>query len=310
MILTIDLNPVLEKTYYMEKLLPKVETEAEKAIYKSGGPGINCAQALNKFNLDAYSIGFLGGLSGKYIINNLRNQGINCNFIQIKDGTKTSISLVENNMFLSKITEPSPRVTREELGSFYELYKNTISDCDIVCGLGSLPTGTPEEIYFDLISLSNSMNKAFLLETTGLELKYGIEAKPYMVKLNLHELENLTHLKLNFENEIIKAANYILEKGIELVVIDLNEKGSIVLNKDRGYRLELNNLPDKLLNTDSGYMLAGYALGVDKDYDMEVTMKLGQAFRVAYGLAENINDIDMSDIKRIMGNITIMPIYY
>lgn len=310
MILTIDLNPVLEKTYYMEKLLPKVETEAEKAIYKSGGPGINCAQALNKFNLDAYSIGFLGGLSGKYIINNLRDQGINCNFIQIKDETKTSISLVENNMFLSKITEPSPRVTREELGSFYELYKNTISDCDIVCGLGSLPTGTPEEIYFDLISLSNSMNKAFLLETTGLELKYGIEAKPYMVKLNLHELENLTHLKLNFENEIIKAANYILEKGIELVVIDLNEKGSIVLNKDRGYRLELNNLPDKLLNTDSGYMLAGYALGVDKDYDMEVTMKLGQAFRVAYGLAENINDIDMSDIKRIMGNITIMPIYY
>lgn len=310
MILTIDLNPVLEKTYYMEKLLPKVETEAEKAIYKSGGPGINCAQALNKFNLDAYSIGFLGGLSGKYIINNLRDQGINCNFIQIKDETKTSISLVENNMFLSKITEPSPRVTREELGSFYELYKNTISDCDIVCGLGSLPTGTPEEIYFDLISLCNSKNKAFLLETTGLELKYGIEAKPYMVKLNLHELENLTHLKLNFENEIIKAANYILEKGIELVVIDLNEKGSIVLNKDRGYRLELNNLPDKLLNTDSGYMLAGYALGIDKDYDMEVTMKLGQAFRVAYGLAENINDIDMSDIKRIMGNITIMPIYY
>lgn len=310
MILTIDLNPILEKTYYMEKLLPKVETEAEKAIYKSGGPGINCAQALNKFNLDAYSIGFLGGLSGIYIINNLRDQGINCNFIQIKDETKTSISLVENNIFLSKITEPSPRVTREELGSFYELYKNTISDCDIVCGLGSLPTGTPEEIYFDLISLSNSMNKAFLLETTGLELKYGIEAKPYMVKLNLHELENLTHLKLNFENEIIKAANYILEKGIELVVIDLNEKGSIVLNKDRGYRLELNNLPDKLLNTDSGYMLAGYALGIDKDYDMEVTMKLGQAFRVAYGLAENINDIDMSDIKRIMGNVTIMPIYY
>lgn len=310
MILTIDLNPVLGKTYYMEKLLPKVETEAEKAIYKSGGPGINCAQALNKFNLDAYSIGFLGGLSGKYIINNLRDQGIKCNFIQIKDETKTSISLVENNMFLSKITEPSPRVTREELGSFYELYKHTISDCYIVCGLGSLPTGTPEEIYFDLITLSNSMNKTFLLEATGPELKYGIEAKPYMVKLNLHELENLTHLKLNFENEIIKAANYILEKGIELVVIDLNEKGSIVLNEDRGYRLELNNLSNKSLNTDSGYMLAGYALGIDKDYDMEVTMKLGQAFRVANGLAENINDIDMSDIKRIMGNITIMPIYY
>lgn len=310
MILTIDLNPILEKTYYMEKLLPKVETEAEKTIYRSGGPGINTIQALNKFNLDVYSIGFLGGLSGNYIINNLRDEGINCNFIQIKDESKTTISLVENNMFLSKITEASPRITREELGSFYELYKSTISNCHIICGLGSLPAGTPEEIYFDLITLSNSINKKFLLDAKGVELRYGLEAKPFMVMLNLHELENLTGLELSFENEIIKAAKYILDKDIELVVIDLNEKGSIVLNKDRGYRLELNSIPDKSLNVDSGYMLAGYAFGIHKDYDMEVTMKLGQSFRIAYGLADNINDLDMSDIKRIMSNITIMPIYY
>lgn len=310
MILTINLNPVLEKIYFMDKLLPSVETEAEKVIKKSGGAGINTSRILNNLNLDVVPIGFLGGLTGKYIYNDLSDQGINSNFTEMKDETKSSISIVENSKFLFKIRESKPRITREELGNLYELYKTTISNYNIICGIGSIPIGAPEEIYFDLISLSNTMNKNFLLDTSGKSLKYGIEAMPYMVKLNLSELEDLTNLELNFENEMIKAANYILDKDIKLVVIDLDEKGSIVLNKERGYRLEVNNIASQSLNIDQGYMIAGYAFGMEKDYDLEMTMKLGQAFRIAYGLAEDIDDIDMSDIKKIMGNITIMPIYY
>lgn len=310
MILTINLNPVLGKTYYMEKLLPRVETDAEKAIYESSGPGINVSKILNNLNLDVSAIGFLGGLSGRYIFNELNDRGISNNFITIKDETKSAISLIENNKFLSKICEPGPRITREELVGFYELYQRTITDYEIICGLDSLPMGVPEEIYFDLIKLTNRVGKRFILEADSKELKYGIDSRPFMVKLNVEQLENLTGLKLDYENEIIKAANYILQKDVDLIVIDLDHKGSIVLNQDRGYRLELNDMDVTSLSIDQGYMVAGYALGMDKEYDLEVTMKLGQSFRIAYGLAENIDDIDMSDIKKIMSNITILPIYY
>lgn len=309
MILTINLNPVLEKIYYMEKLLARVETEAEKTVYKSSGAGINTSQILNNLNLNLLPVGFLGGLSGKYIFNDLRDQGIDSDFIVIKDETQASISLVENNKFLSKIIESKPRVTREELGSFYELYQRAISKCSIICGLGSIPNGSPDEIYFDLITLANRESKRFLLDAEGIELQYGIEAKPYMVKTNVRELENLTRLELNFENEIIRAGNYILEKDVEILLIDLDEKGSIVLTKDRGYRLEIDDI-EFPLNIDQGYTLAGYAFGMEKEYDLDMTMRLGQAFRIAYGVAESIVDIDMSDIKKMMGNITIRPIYY
>lgn len=310
MILIVDLNPVLEKTYYMEKLLLKAETEVNKSIYKSGGPGNCTSLILNNLNINLFSIGFMGGINGRYMVNDLREEGINCDYVQIRDETKTSISIIEKDNFLFKLSETNPRITREELGSFYELYKASINNMNIICGLGSLPTGVPEEIYFDMITISNSANKKFLLDVKGTELKYAIQAKPFMIKLNVHELENLTSLKLSFENEIIKAGYYMLDKDIQLVVIDLDDKGSIVLNKDIGYRIELNNMAVRDLKEDQGYMVAGYAFGMDKGYDMEVIMKLGQSFRTAYGIAENIVDIDMSDIKKIMGNISIMPIYY
>ena len=310
MILTINLNPVLEKMYYMEKLLPRVETEAEKVVYKSGGAGKNTSQIINSLNVDVLPIGFLGGLSGKYIYNDLTEQRIDSDFTIIKDETQSAIWIIENNKFLSKIVEMKPRITRDELGGFYELYKNIISKCSIICGNGSVPIGTPEEIYFDLITLCNKENKKFLLEAEDIELQYGIEAKPYMVKITVGQLENLTRLKLNFENEIIKAANYILEKDVELVIVDLDVKGSIVLTKERGYRLEVNDIDLSKIGIDQGYTLSGYGYGIEKNYDLDMTMRLGQSFRIAYSIAENIREIDMSDIKKIMSSITIMPIYY
>ncbi len=310
MILTINLNPVLEKNYYMEELLPRVVTKADKTIYKSGGACIITSQILNNLNSDVVPIGFLGGLSGKYIYNDLSDRGINSNFTETKDETQSAISIIENNVFLSKIIEDMPRVTREEVGSLYEVYKNFIPNYNIICGTGSIPTGAPEEIYFDLIQLANREDKKFLMDAQGIELKYGIEAKPFMVKLNKYELENLTNLELNFENEIIKAANYILDKEIEIVVIDLDRKGSIVLCRDMGYRLEVDHISLEKLSIDEGYTVAGYAYGLDKDYDLDMIMKLGQAFRIVYGLVENIDDIDMSEIKKIMSRINIMPIYY
>lgn len=39
-------------------------------------------------------------------------------------------------------------------------------------------------------------------------------------------------------------------------------------------------------------------------------MKLGQSMRIAYGETRDINSIDMSDIKRIMGDIEIRKINY
>lgn len=310
MILTLCLDPILEKEYYMDRLLPRVETQAEKAFYKSSGEGINSSLILNNLNLDVFVTGFLGGLSGQYIFNELKHRGIFNDFIQTKDETKSSISLFESNSFLSRIKEQGPRVTREEIGSFYELYQNIISKYNIVCGLGSLPIGVPKEIYFDLITLANRLGKKFILDGKGQELFYGIEGKPFMVKTDIEGLETLTKLKLDFENEIIKAGYYLIDKGIELVVIDLDNRGSIVLNKERGYRLYADNLDLEDLKKDRGYTVAGFAMGIDKAYDLEVVIRLGQAFRIAYGLADHVDNVDMSDIKKIMGEITISPINY
>jgi len=310
LILTTILEPILEQQYYVKKLYPKTETKAEKVQYNINGKSVNIARILNRFSSGVFTTGFLGGLKGTYIFNELRRLKIFNDFIHIKDETKGKLFLFEDDEILSIIREDGPRITREDLASFYDLFSNIVGNFELVCGAGEIPSGVPKEIYYDLINISRTKNKKFILDAKGSELINGIEANPFMVNLDIEDLQNISKLKLNFENEMIKIGKGVLDMGIELVVIDLDEKGTIVLDKDRGYRLKIPEIDLTNLKKDNGYLVAGYTFGIDKRYDFETTIKLGQSFRLAYGQVDNIDIIDMADIKKMMSYIKISPIYY
>lgn len=309
MILTICLDPILEKIYYVENLHPKLENFANKKIYNIGGKGIVSGRILNNLNVDIFASGFLGGLQGQYIFSKLKDEEIYNEFVSIKDETRSSIIVIQNDESLTRITEESPRITREEASSFYDIYEKVIDRFDIILGQGNLPTGLSDDIYYDLITIANRNDKKFILEAKKKELKYGLLANPFMVKVKKDDLEYLSNLHLDFESEIIKVGHSIVEQGIELVAIDLDEKGSIILTRDKGYRLEFNNEIANI-GVDNGYMVAGLAFGLYKKHDLETIMKLGQGARLAYGLEDDIDRIDMSDIKRYMSKIDIRTINY
>lgn len=310
MILNIGLDPVLEKLYYMDKLYPRVETIAEKVSYNMGNKGIISGRILNSLNSNIVLTGFMGGLTGEYILNELKDLGINNEYISIKDETRSTVVLIEHGEIISKITDYGPRITREELGAFYKSYRRLISDSKIIMGLGSLPNGLANEMYYDLIELGNRQENKFILDCTGASLKSGLRASPFIVKLTKEDLEDLTNLELDFETEIIRAGQYVLDKGVKIVIIDLHHKGTIVLQEDKGYRLEISGINLASLKEDLGYLVSGYAYGMEKQYDFETTMRLGQAFKIAYGLEKEISMVDMTDIKRVMAAIEIRTFNY
>jgi len=310
MILTIDLNPTINREYILDNLIIGAGNLAKSTSFRNGGPGIVATTLLNIFNENSLLTGFLGGINGDYFHKELREKGIFHEFTPISEETRTTISLIENENYTS-ISDSGPRISREELINFYELYMRLTDKIDIICGLGlSLPTGIPKDIYYDLIKYANKNNKKFILDIKGEELNHSIEASPYMVIIDQNELEDLIKLSLTFDNEIIKGGRYILDKGVEFVVIDLQKRGSIVLGQEKGYRIEIPYTTNRMNKKDHSGMAAGFALGFNRDYDIDMILKLGQAFDIASNLEHNTSDIEMSDVKRIMGEIEIYPINY
>lgn len=310
MILTIDLNPILSRNYILDKIQLGKDNNTKSFNCSPGGGAFNASVLLDSFNEDSFITGFLGGLGGEYFHKRLSEMKIPHEFVPIKEETRTIIRLNEGESYTT-IVEESPRVTRDEVVNFFELYSRLIERNNIICGLGSiLPQGVPKDIYFDLITLANKRDKKFILNVGVEEMSYGIDAAPFMVILNQRGLEDIIKLSLHFENEIIKAARYILDRGVEFVVIDLQSRGSLVLGRERGYRVEIPYKGNKMISTDYSSMSAGFALGINRGYDIEMTLRLGQAFNIAANLQPEIMKIEVSDIKRLIGQIEIYPINY
>ena len=309
MILSICFDPILENKYYVDKLLLKEESLANKKIYNLSGNGLTTARILNNLNVDVFASGFLGGQEGDYIFNKLKDMDIYNDFISIKDNSKSRVVIMQEDELLTSITEESPRITRDELGSFYQLYAKILDRFSIISSQDNLPMGLPDDIYFDLISAANKKDIKFILEAKGEHLKNGLNANPFMVKLVKEDLEEISNLILDYETEIIKVGYSIVEQGVEVVAIDLGEKGSLVLTKEKGYRLEIDSSVGRI-GQDKGYMVAGFAFGIYKKYDIDTVLKLSQASRLVYAIEDDLDRIDMSDIKSFMTKIDIYPINY
>lgn len=310
MILTVDLNPRIDRKYKLDKLSIGKDTKAKSVSHSPGGNGMIANALLHIFNEKAILTGFLGGINGQYFHESLSEIGMAHEFVPVKEETRTNIQITDREENHTFISEGGPRVIREEVVGFYELYSNLIEDADVVCGLGdSFPMGIPNEMYSNLIVMANKKNKKFILDMSGEGLLEGIDASPYMVILNKSELEDFMKLSITFENEIIKAGRYILDKGVEFVVIDMKNKGSIVLGQEKGYRIEIPNYND-INGGRIKVMSSGFALGINRNYDMEMTLRLGQAFNIVANSVPDIMKVEISDVKKIMSEIEIYPINY
>ena len=308
MILTIDLNPILKRKYFLESTKLELNNKSNDLIIGPGGEGIELAYLLHGLNEEVFLSGFLGGINGEYIKHSLNEIGISNDYLTIRDETTDSIILSLENGEIN-IKGKEPRITREEIVGFYELFNRNIFNANILCCIGDLQNNIPKEIFNYFISFGNRYGKKALLRARGEELNIAIEAAPYLVLINRDDLEYLTKLKLDYEYEIIKAGQFILDKGVSITAIDMGRKGSIALTKDHIYRIDIEKLALKDVSINYGYMLGGYALALSRKYDFEMMLKLGQACGIVNSFRDR-DTFDMSDIKRIMNDIDVSMFNY
>ncbi len=67
MIITVTMNPAIDKTVEIDKLLPGGLNRIKKVEYDAGGKGINVSKTIRELGGKSIATGFLGGNGGKTI---------------------------------------------------------------------------------------------------------------------------------------------------------------------------------------------------------------------------------------------------
>lgn len=282
MIITVTLNPAVDKTIYLGEFTKGAVNRVQEVRKDAGGKGINVSKVVAKLGGTTTAIGFLGGAAGKFISTAMTDFDIKQNFVQLTGETRTNLKIVDkDNHEETEINEPGAQVNINQLAELEEQILSTAKAGDSVVLTGSLPPGVPEDIYAKLTKKLQQKDIKVFLDASGAALEAGITANPYVIKPNITELERLLGQELSTNEDILDAAKTIQAQGVEIVVISRGSKGSLVVAEEKACQV----IPPAVeLNSTIG---AGDTLVGALALKLESGVSLSEALRYATAASAN-----------------------
>lgn len=305
MILTITLNPSIDRRYLVDGFEKGKIFRAKEVQYTPGGKGLNVTKVIKSFDEPVMAIGFLGGKGGEYIEDELDSRNIKHDFIAIDGETRSCLSILSDDGSQTEILENGPYVSENENLAFYELYKNKIKNCEVISASGSLPKGLAANTYRELIKIAKKQGKKFILDTSGEALKLGIEAAPFLIKPNKEELENIMGFTITNENDVIQAAKNLLNKNVEIIVISLGSEGAMAFFENYAYKVKVPNIKTVNPVGSGDSMVAGFAVSILREYDFETVLRIAAACGTANAMEAETGKISMNNVKKLMNEIKV-----
>src|SRR5512142_2286384 len=97
MITTVTLNPMLDKTVYVEAVRPGKIVRASRVECVVGGKGINVSRQLHRLGVDTLATGFVGGEIGTMLDRLLDAEGLSHGFVRVGGMTREGVTYRDPN---------------------------------------------------------------------------------------------------------------------------------------------------------------------------------------------------------------------
>jgi len=309
MITTVTLNAAIDKTYYVPSFTPGEVHRVARQVAEPGGKGNNVAKVIRLLGGEVTASGFIAGNNGAFIETGLQARGIHTAFIPAKGESRVCLNIMDESSGLStELLEQGPVVKRAQLAQLKQSLLQLAGDSSIVVMSGSLLPGAPAELYAELIGIVKEAGAQAYLDTSGIALSAGIEAKPHFVKPNEHELAVWLGKMSLTENESIEAAHKLSDEGISQVCVTLGERGTIAVIDGQGFRVISPTI--QAVNTvgcgDS--FVAGMAYSQSRGDTPADRLRLATAASAANAMSERAGHIEDDVFQQLLHQVKIMPL--
>lgn len=278
MIITVTLNPAVDKTAEIHHFEHGGLNRLTNIINDAGGKGINVSKTIKALGGESIATGFLGGSAGVLIENTLNHLGISHDFIQVDGNTRTNLKVVESNGFVTELNEPGPEISEENMNALREKLLSYAGTDTIFVFAGSIPASVDKSDYCHLIREVKSKGSKVFLDADGDLFVQGLKTIPTIVKPNKTELEEHFHMENSAtEEELIFMGKKLLEDGIELVAVSRGAMGALFFTKDAVYSCAGLKVEAHSTVGAGDAMVAALTYGIDKKESLVDCIRLGMA---------------------------------
>jgi len=306
MISTITLNPSIDKTIYIPKLLPNDTNRVLSVEIDAGGKGINCSRMLKRLGAETRVVALLGGKSGDYVASVLRKEDIDLEMIATGKPTRTCVCVEESTgLPPTTFNERGGPIEHKELVDFLELAKNISRQSSYLVFGGSVPPGINNEVYRVLIDIASAGGARSVLDADGDALVEGLKARPFMIKPNRDEAERLLGVEFKSKSDVARAALSLSERGIEVVVISLGRQGAMACQDGVIYHATPPEVKSVSTIGSGDSMIAGMLFAFANGAGIEEALKMGCAAGAATAMSSGADIGLKADVDELLGQVKV-----
>lgn len=276
MIYTLTFNPSLDYVIGLDNLSPgHINRTTYEHIYP-GGKGINVSVILSNLGCENKALGFIAGFTGDELEKRIQALGCQTEFIHVDEGL-TRINVKIHAVEETEINGQGPIITTQAMEKLYKILEELKEDDTLVLA-GSVPKSLPENVYEQILENFEEKRIRIVVDTTKDKLLHVLKYRPFLIKPNKEELEEIVNKKLETDEDITEAARMLQEKGARNVLVSMAGDGALLLDEN-GIIYRRNAVQGTVKNSvgagDS--MVAGFLAGYMKNGDYNEALKLGMA---------------------------------
>ncbi|HEY0678259.1 MAG TPA: 1-phosphofructokinase family hexose kinase [Chitinophagaceae bacterium] len=299
-IITITLNPAIDKNYTVDRLAPEHKLRCPNPLVDPGGGGINVSKALKALGSDSLAVFFAGGMNGNYLQELLKSQHLSTFPIIIEGETRESIVIMETSSGKEyRIVVEGPEVKPEAVDAIIQ--KLETEKPEYVVASGSIPKGLTEDVFAKLAHAVKGINSRFVLDTSGKPLQHAVSEGVFLLKPNLKELSNLVGVETLELNDVDEAAMELINKGkCEVVVVSLSSSGAMLVTKDNYHHIPAPTVERKSTVGAGDSMVAGMVWSLTQGWPYIDMAEMGVACGTAATMSPGTQLFKKEDAERLL----------
>ena len=234
-IATLTLNPAVDATYEIGRLLADQKTHARAVRYDPGGNGINVGRALKILNTPANNFCVTAGEIGQLFQRLVRDAIGRLDVEHIDGETRINVALQERDTASQyEVSAIGPALSKHHLDNLCGRLI-AASTNGIAVLTGSVPPGVDDTIYAQLTRRVREQQGRPIVDTYGALLRNAVPAKPFLIKPNRYELEQFCGSPLPYRDAVARQARKLQRDGIDYICVSLGAEGALLCAPDNTY---------------------------------------------------------------------------
>lgn len=287
MVYTVTVNPSLDYIVDVDKFNIGEVNRTKSQLIFPGGKGINVSIVLNNLEIENTAYGFIAGFTGDEIARRLGNMGVKTDFIRLEHGN-SRINLTLRNVEETSINGIGAVCSENEQKNLMDKLSQA-SDDDIIVLSGSVPNGISDKIYEEIMKMFENRSIKIVVDVTRKYMEGVLKYRPFLIKPNQSELEEIFDVKIKSTEEIICYAKKLQNMGARNVLVSRGGEGAVLYTENNELFVH-NGIKGNVINTigagDS--MVAGFLAGYLKKQNMKEAFYMGIAAGTASAFSDNL----------------------